>query len=597
MIFRRIIVAIAFLCLLAFSIVASRRSVDLGPDTFDPAAALDEFGFYFRRVNQQAGIDFKHRPPQLDARVSHIAKQIASVGAAVSICDFDNDGWNDIYLTNSGSGTPNALYHNKKDGTFEDVAPLVGIADVNVKGTGFSMGSSWGDFDNDGYDDMILYKWGRPELFRNIKGVRFERITEGSGLPEWANSNTAIWFDFNNDGLLDIFIGGYYREELDLSNLHTTKIMPESFKYANNGGRNYLLRNIGNGKFEDVTTAYGLTSTKWTLSAAAVDLTGDGFPDLVLANDYGVDEFFVNERGEKFVERGKQTGMGHVPKSGMNVSFGDIENTGQPGIYITNISEEGILTQGNTFWKVESDPSNSMTFVNLAQLLGIEYSGWSYGAQFGDLNNDGYQDVYVTNGFVSDNPNESYWYDYSKITGGYNAIIGDAANWPAMGDKSQSGYQRDKVWINRGGVFEDATGKTSNRITLDGRSVAMADLWNRGVLDVVVANQNGSPLIYETTVAPGRNWIDFELTGTVSNADAIGARVILSWDGRRQFQVITGGVGFSSQNQHRVHFGLGGASAVDKVTIYWPSGKVTEIEKPAINQIHKIVEERSSDDE
>jgi hypothetical protein len=588
-----VIVTAIFVGLLVISIVASKHDSTRGKRTYDRAVALDECGFYLNLVTTEAGINFRHTSPELDPKIRHIEKQIASVGAAVSICDFDNDGWNDIYLTNSRTGTLNALYRNLHDGTFEDVASKVGLADVNKAGTGVSMGASWADYDNDGYDDLLLFKWGRPELYKNIGGTRFERVTEGSGLPLWVNSNAAIWFDFDNDGLLDIFIGGYYNEGFDLSRLHTTKMMPESFKYANNGGRNFLLRNTGSGKFDDVTMAMGLTSTKWTLAAGAADLTGDGYPELVVANDYGVDEFYVNEGGKHFTERGRKSGMSHVPKSGMNVSFGDVDNSGRPGIYITNITEEGILTQGNTYWKIEGDQVPDITFVNLAQLLGIEYSGWSYGAQFGDLNNDGFLDLYVANGFVSDNEDKSYWYDYAKITGGHNAIIGDAANWPDMGDKSQSGYQQDKIWLNRGtGVFEDASGATSDYLALDGRAVAMADLWNRGVIDVVVANQNAAPSVYRNEVVQGNNWIDFELMGTVSNADAVGAKLELEWNGRKLTQFVTGGIGFSSQNQHRIHFGTGAATQVDKVTISWPSGKVTVIDKPEINKRHVIEEER-----
>ena len=208
----------------------------------------------------------------------------------------------------------------------------MGIAYVNRKGTGVSMGAIWGDYDNDGYEDLFLYKWGKPQLFHNEGGKKFVDVTAGSGLPEWVNANCAIWVDVDNDGKLDLFIGGYYNEKFDLSNLNTTKIMPESFRYANNGGRNYLLKNMGNGKFKDVTAAYGLTSTKWTLAAGAADLNGDGYPDLYVANDYNVDELYISQNGKKFVEAGKRSGVGNIPKSGMSVSFGDINNTGSLGI-------------------------------------------------------------------------------------------------------------------------------------------------------------------------------------------------------------------------------------------------------------------------
>ena len=187
------------------------------------------------------------------------------MGAAVSIVDFDRDGWPDIYVTNSAEGSKNGLYRNNHDGTFTDVAEQMGVADVNQPGTGVSMGAVWGDYDNDGYEDLFLYKWGKPELFHNDHGHGFTRVTDQAGLPAWVNANTAIWFDYDGDGKLDFFIGGYYSEKMDLWHLKNTRIMPESFEYAKNGGRKYLLRNLGNGKFEDVTEQAGIDSRRWAL--------------------------------------------------------------------------------------------------------------------------------------------------------------------------------------------------------------------------------------------------------------------------------------------------------------------------------------------
>ncbi|HWB23925.1 MAG TPA: CRTAC1 family protein [Chitinophagaceae bacterium] len=597
--FRRlsgIIVVIIFAGLLASTaLMSGQRLFHNDGSAIQRETALNKYGFYLEPVNAQSGISFRHLCPQLDPKLKHIEAQIASMGASVSIVDFDNDGWNDIYFTNSRTGSFNALYHNLHNGKFEDVAAQAGLADVNKKGTGVSMGAVWGDYNNDGYEDLLLYKWGKPELFENVGGKKFVNVTDSAGLPGWVNANSAIWFDFDNDGLLDLFIGGYFSEKYDLANLTTTKIMPESFRYANNGGRNYLLKNMGNGRFKDVTTEYGLTSTKWTLAAAAADFNGDGYPELFVANDYNVDEFYINEGGKKFVERGKQAGVGNIPKSGMNATFGDINNDGSVGIYTTDITEKGILIQGNNYWHPKTAETSTPEFVNLGQLAGIDNAGWSYGAQFGDLNNDGYMDLYVANGFVSGKKNTSYWYDYSKVTGGNSSIIGDAANWPDMEGKSQSGYQQDKIWLNDStGSFEDVSSKACPQATYDGRSVAMADLWNRGVLDVIVANQNNIPLVYknEFPAKSDKHWVDFDLHGTLSNASAIGARVELQWAGKQQIQVVTGGIGFSSQNQHRVHFGLGKDAKVDKVVIYWPSGQVDEINNPQIDKLHVITESK-----
>lgn len=591
----RIIVAIVFLGLLSMTILLSGGTSFRPPghEGIPRLGSLKKYGFYLQPVNRQAGIDFRHTPPDLDPRLKHIERQIASMGAAVSICDFDKDGWNDIYFTNSKTGSHNALYRNLHNGKFQDVGDALGIGDVNQAGTGASMGAVWGDYDNDGFQDLLLYKWGRPELFHNDGGKHFTNVTQGSGLPAWVNANSAIWFDFDNDGLLDLFIGGYYSERFDLQHLHTSMIMPESFRYANNGGRKYLLKNLGHGHFKDVTQAYGLTSTRWVLAAGAADFTGDGYPELFVSDDYNVDEFYINEGGKRFVEQGRRAGIGFIPKSGMSVSFGDPDNSGLTGIYTTNITEEGILIQGNNFWQPKGPLSPDPHFVNLAQLAGIFNAGWSYGSQFGDLNNDGYQDLYVANGYISGKQGTSYWYDYSKVTGGNKAIIGDADNWPAMNGKSQSGYQQDKIWLNDGnGSFTDVSGDVCPYADLDGRAVAFADLWNRGVLDVIVANQDNIPLVYKNTLSGDNHWIDFDLHGTVSNADAIGARVTLEWNGRRQTQIVTGGIGFSSQNQHRLHFGLGRNTGIEKAIIAWPSGKTDEVNHPAIDSLHVIIENK-----
>lgn len=556
--------------------------------------AIEHYGFFLEEVNDQTGIDFLHQSPILDEKISHILSQIASMGASVSICDFDNDGWNDIYFTNSMTGSQNALYHNQKDGRFLEVGNNLGVADLNKEGSGTSMGSVWGDYNNDGYEDLFIYKWGKAELFKNDSGKGFIRVTKDSGLPEWMNANTAIWLDINNDALLDLFIGGYYDENIDLWNLTTTKIMPESYEYANNGGRNYLLKNQGDGTFKDVTIEYGITSTKWTMAAGSADMNGDLYPELFIANDYGVDEFYMNIEGKKFLEIGKAVGLGFTPKSGMNISFGDVNNTGELGIYVSNITEMGILLQGNNLWVLEIS-EGELSYNNVARTKGVELGGWSYGAQFGDLNNDGYQDLYVANGFISGKKGTSYWYDYTKISGGTKAIISDANNWPAMEGKSQAGYQQNMIWVNSSdGIFEDVSREVCGEKTLDSRSVVFADLWNRGVLDVVVANQNNTPLIYRNRIDSTNHWIDFELEGTLSNRSAIGAKVELHWDNKLQLQTITGGIGFSGQNQHRIHFGIGKSNQVDLVKIYWPSGIVQLSENPAIDMVHQIIEGRES---
>jgi hypothetical protein len=517
--------------------------------------------------------------------------QVASMGAAVSNVDFDRHGWADIYPTNSGESSNNALYRNMTDGSFKDVAGEMGVADLNQIGTGVSMGAVWGDYDNDGYEDLFLYKWGQPELFHNDAGKGFTRTTQKAGLPSWVNANTAIWFDYDGDGRLDLFLGGYYSEQIDLWHLKTTKMMPESFEYARNGGRKYLFRNQGDGLFEEVSQRVGIDTRRWALAAVAADLRGTGHQDLFIANDYGISELYLND-GKQFREVGKAAGVAVSPKSGMNASVGDVLNNGRYSIYVSNISEDSVLIQGNNLWMPrEQAAGDSIEFDNLAREMNTELGGWSFGAQFGDLNNDGNIDLYLVNGYISADRNRDYWYDFSKIAGGNSTIISDAAHWPAMEGRSLSGYQQKRVWLNDGaGKFVNVAQAVGVGDTYDGRAVALVDLWNRGVLDVVVANQKGPLLIYKNTVAPENNWIGFELEGTASNRSAIGAEVRVFWDGRQQVQHVSGGSGFCSQNQRRLNFGLGKSKQIEKAEIRWPSGKLQQVDKPLANQAHRIKE-------
>jgi hypothetical protein len=589
----RVLLALFFIALLATPFVIRRISAGREADKSkaDATTALARHGFYLQEVSHAAGINFIHQSPKLDPKLDPIMPEVASMGASVSIVDFDRDGWPDIYVTNSAIGSKNALYRNMHDGTFKDVADELGIADVNQPGTGVSTGAVWGDYDNDGYEDLFLIKWGRPELFHNDRGHGFTRVTEQAGLPSWINANTAIWLDYDGDGLLDLFVGGYYSEDIDLWHLTTTRIMPESFEYAKNGGRKYLFHNLGNGKFEEISSKVGINSRRWALAAAAADLRGTGHPDLFVANDYGVSELYFND-GKRFHEVGEQTGVGFAPKSGMNATFGDILNQGRYAVYVSNISEDGILIQGNNLWvPKESTADDAIKYQNLARDFGVELGGWSFGAQFGDLNNDGTLDLYLTNGYISLDRNRSYWYDFSKVAGGNSTIIGDAKNWPAFDGRSLSGYQTKRVWLNDGaGKFVDVAQAVGATDIYDGRSVALVDLWNRGVLDVVVANQNGPLLLYKNTVAPENAWIEFELEGTSSNRSAIGAEVTLFWNGQRQVQEVSGGSGFAAENDRRLHFGLGKNPQIDQAIIRWPSGKLQTVDKPAANQLHKLKE-------
>src|SRR5262245_248334 len=448
-----------------------------GPGSPEP---LTRYGFRLEEVAKTIGVDAVHQAPTFDRQFDHIMPQVAAMGAAVSVADFDRDGWQDFYVTNSGEGSRNHLYRNLGNGTFRDVAGEMGVADVNVAGTGVSMGAVWGDYDNDGFEDLFLYKYGRPELYHNEHGTRFIAVSERAGLPKWVNANSAVWFDYDGDGKLDLLLAGYWPETVDLWHLTTTRVMPESFEYAENGGRKYIFHNRGDGTFEEVAAALGINSRRWTLAVGAADLSGSGRPDLFFANDYGISQLFVNRGGKMFEEIGRDAGVARTPKSGMNVAFGDVFNDGRLSVYKTHISEPGVLVQANDLW-VPKKASANLEYEDLASSLGVDLGGWSWGAQFGDLNNDGTLDLYLVNGYVSAGERSSYWYDFSQIAVGHSSIISDAKNWPAMNGRSLSGYQRKRVWVNDGlGRFSDAAPVVGVTDVHAGRAVALADHGNRG---------------------------------------------------------------------------------------------------------------------
>src|SRR6267143_5871513 len=204
---RRVVVIVAFVAAIVAVVVLNGRAAG--------SVASGSASIRLNEVARANGIDFVHQSPTLDPKVQHIAAHIAALGACVSVADVNNDNWPDLYFTSSRFGAANALYLNQKDGTFRDVAAEAGVGAVNRAGAGVTMGAVWGDYDNDGLEDLLVYKWGYPQLFHNLGNGRFEDVTAQSGLSTWMNSNGAVWFDFDRDGLLDLYITGYFRSDID----------------------------------------------------------------------------------------------------------------------------------------------------------------------------------------------------------------------------------------------------------------------------------------------------------------------------------------------------------------------------------------------
>ncbi|HMH86854.1 MAG TPA: CRTAC1 family protein, partial [Gemmatimonadaceae bacterium] len=266
----------------------------------------------------------------------------------------------------------------------------------------------------------------------------------------------------------------------------------------------------------------------------------------------------------------------------------DAFNRGRLDAFVTNISERGYLFQNNNL-RLNEMPE-ARRFRNVAEGA-IADAGWAWGAQFGDLNNDGANELFVANGFISADPKKSYWYAMSKIAGANGRFFEDAATWPSFGNASLSGYERSRVYINRGVAgWVDVAKNVGVTDVYDGRAVALADLLNRGAVDVIVANQNQPAVLYRDYPDSTNHWIAFKLVGTRSNRSAIGAEVVLESGDLKQRRIVDGGSGFASQNDRRLHFGLGSREWVDRVVIYWPSGIQQVLQHPAIDRFITVTE-------
>jgi tetratricopeptide (TPR) repeat protein len=545
-----------------------------------------------------AGFGHVHHKPQLDAKLSPIMPWVASVGAAAAAADFDGDGWMDLYVTDSGETQPNHLYRNRGDGTFEDVAVRAGVAAVNDT-DGTSMDCVWGDYDNDGDPDLFVVKWGRDRLFRNDGGVFTDatraafRDEKGRPGSPWANGCAAIWFDYDCDGHLDIYVGNYFAPR-DLWHLEDTRIMHDSFEHSRNAGRNFFWHNRGDGTFEEVAARLGVDDTGWTLSVAHGDADNDGWPDLYSANDFGPDQLFLNDGRGGFRNVSKEA-LGYDTKKGMNAEFGDCDNDGWLDIYVTNITTAEYLQEGNMLWRnVGLDAATGVpTFVDIAAEAGAWDGGWGWGAKFFDFDHDADLDIVALNGFITAGAG-SYWYDLASwtVTG---QDVTDARNWPPIGDRSFSGNEMTRLWRNEGhDLFTEIAARSGLDDRHDGRGVCLFDADNDGDLDIYLANQGAPPAFYRNDAPPaGSHWLQVELRGrpaSGSNRDAVGARLTAVTRSGRQVREKDGGNSYSAQSDRRVHFGLGPHAVVDTLEIRWPSRCVTRLVGLPADQLVRLEE-------
>ncbi len=593
----------------------------------------------FEECAAKVGLHHVHTLCRLSPKLDNIMPWLTSVGAAAAVADVDGDGWVDLYVTKSGRGDSNQLFRNRGDGTFEDITERSETGIGNA--TGASMAAVFGDIDNDGDPDLYVVMWAeKNRLFENLGEGRFRDITDASGTGFWGYGNGATFVDYDRDGWLDLFVGNYFPEaltdpatgkprRLDLWDPFTTRVMHESFTRATNGGRNAFYRNLGGKRFEDVTEKLGLGYTGWTLAVGAADFDNDGWPDLYVANDFGADEVYFNSgdadgppRFIPFVGGQGRPAIGDDWWKGMNVDFGDVDGNGFLDIYVTNILAPRYKTdEGNMLWLNLTDPAapNGRKFVNVGEATGTHDGGWGWGAKFADFDNDGRLDILAANGFVTGpDPETTYWFDLQEMVTQLKNVTSDAADWPVMGDRDLSGYERNRLWLQlppeknqlRFAEVAEATGVSDLH---NGRGVALLDADNDGDVDVYIANQGKEGTFYRNLLhGPERkgshHWLGLDLFGDpapvtdrdgrarASSAEAVSARAVVSCGGATQRRDVQGGTSFAAQSDRRLFFGLGACSAPDAVTIYWPSGRVQDFDREtALLMVDRMtrVEEKS----
>jgi hypothetical protein len=490
----------------------------------------------------------------------------------VAAIDYDNDGLMDLFFTN-GAKLPelektspdyyNCLLRNRGDGTFEDVTVKAGLTGA---GLGFCFGVAVADYDNDGYQDLFICNAGRNALYHNNGDGTFTDVTAGSGIdhkPENVLSVGAAWFDYNNDGLLDLIVTNYttWTPQTDkqcfMDAAHEDYCNPRIYKSV----ESRLFRNLGHGRFEDVTEASAIGKALGKgMGISIADFNGDGLMDIFIANDTEPNLLFINQGDGTFKESGLEYGVAYNDEgdsvSGMGSDAKDFDNDGWVDIIYDDLAGQVYAILKNEGGKLFSEATWSTKFGPLSRNL----SGWSIG--FIDYNNDGWKDVYSANG------------DVDNLT--------------------ESARQHDTMFENEDGkTFIDVTENMGPDFGFVGyqRGSAFVDLNNDGFMDLVVTSLGEKPRILMNNALVKNHWIMFDLRGHKSNRDGIGATIkVTTGSGRMLYNHVTTSVGFMSSSDRRVHFGLGAETKIDHVDIRWPSGIAQRLDHPAIDRIVKVEE-------
>jgi len=506
----------------------------------------------FRDITAQAGIRYTHNNGAFGKKYLP-----ETMGPGCAFIDYDNDGWPDILIVNGenwpghpGPVTTPKLYHNNHDGTFTDATRKAGLA-VPMMGMGIAVG----DYDNDGYDDLFITTMGQNHLFRNNGNGTFTDVTRNAGM--WGPtefSTGAAWVDYDRDGKLDLVVANYVQWSLQgdlfctLDGTRKSYCTPESYK----GATARLWHNLGNGKFEDATQkAHFFDNTSKSLGIAVLDYNGDGWPDIVLANDTQPNKLYLNKKDGTFEEKAVPAGIAFsedgVARAGMGVDAADYDRSGRPSLLITNFANQMVSlyhNEGNGLF-VDEAPSSEVGRSTLITL--------GFGCFFFDYDNDGWPDILLADGHIED--------QIEKV------------------QKRVSYAEPPHVFRNLGkGKFQEVTQSLGSAFSSAkvARGAAYADIFNEGVLDVLMTTNGGRAYLFHNEGVTNHS-LRIKLVGTKSNRDGIGSVITVTSSADKQWKLLRSGSSYLSQSELVATFGLGRAGKADAVEIQWPSGQVDKL--------------------